>query len=309
MSRAAFVTGVTGTQGRAVALQLVAQGWKSHAVIRQGHVGTEAASELERAGVKLFPGDWDDEPALSAALAGCSAAFVALTPDYRDLSSEVAYTRRIARLAREAGTVKTVVLSTGVMVTQVDAYADLDQNGLTVQVIRSKLASEEVIRTAGFDSYTILRPAFFMANFLSPKVQMMADGLLSTGEWRQALSPQTQMAMVDERDIARFAVAAMEDPACFGGHEISLASQYKTPDELMSDLSRAISHPLKAVYMTDDEIQAEIAVNPLLIQSSLVIRRLGKFIDLDKVRSYGVPMGTFEDYLVREKDDIKKTFG
>ena len=166
---------------------------------------------------------------------------------------------------------------------------------------------EETVKTAGFASHTILRPTFFMANFLLPKVAMY-QGLHEKGRWTLSLRPDSWMPMIDDFDIAQFAVAAMEDPARFNGKGIALALELKTLDVTLAALSHATRRELKAVYLTDEEIEEQRGKNRI-VEAYLVMREMDKWVDMNDAKSYGIPMSTFEVFLEREKEAVKKAYG
>ena len=67
------VTGATGQQGGAVALKLLADGWKVRALTRDPN--KPAAQELASRGAEIVPGDMDHPRELEAAFAGASRIF------------------------------------------------------------------------------------------------------------------------------------------------------------------------------------------------------------------------------------------
>lgn len=64
----------------------------------------------------------------------------------------------------------------------------------------SKWEIEEAVRGANFPTYTILKPAFFMENFILPKVSYMFPDLLQ-GKLVPAILPTTKVAVVATKDI------------------------------------------------------------------------------------------------------------
>lgn len=119
--------------------------------------------------------------------------------------------------------------------------------------------------------------------------------------------PTTQLPLVDHEDIANFVVAAFEDPAKFSGRVLEIAAQLWTPGEVLVALSAATGKKLSARYQTDEELEAALATNPVAV-GQLYQRDMADAVDMEKVKSWGIPMGTFEDFLQREKKALDETY-
>ncbi|OAA63368.1 NmrA family protein [Niveomyces insectorum RCEF 264] len=297
-----FVTGLTGTQGGAVARLALEKGWGVRGVVRTPD--SPAAVALASQGAELVPGDYDDAQALAHAFVGCTAAFIALRPNPADVGAEPRWARSLLTIAKARG-VKTVVCSTAVGLGKLEQLDGYTPGTLFAQLILGKRDVDEAVRTAGIDHWTLLHPASFMANFLEPKVAMYA-GFRETNTWVSALRPDTQLPLIDERDIAVFAVAAVEDPATFHGQELDLGLEALTASEIMAALSAASGKALKAAYLSEEEIAANMS-SPL-VAGSLALRSLKSLVDFDKIKEYGIPLSTFTQYLERNKDAVKKTY-
>ena len=297
-----FVTSATGTQGEAVARQLRQLGWNVRATVRDPNAAP--AKHLESLGVSLTIGDWDNREALKTAISGSDSLFLNMRPTLQDMGVERVQAKRILDVAKEAG-VKHVVYSSAATIDRLHEL-DLDPNSIVAQSLYSKEAIEELVRSAGFPSWTILRGPFFMANFLQPKI-LMYPGLVETNTWTIALRPDSAIPMVDCEDLGKFAVAAFQDPARFHAHGIAVAGDVLTPPQMMEQLSAATGRELKAVFLTDEEIEAQSVTN-LFIKGQLLIRDMNKFVELDQVGSWGIPVTTFKAFLERETQAIKETW-
>jgi uncharacterized protein YbjT (DUF2867 family) len=228
-----FITSATGTQGYAVAKQVCQLGWGAHATTR--NIDTPTAKALQDIGVQLTKGDWDNEAALKASISGCTLLFLNTLPNLAVANLEQTQCKLILSLAKAAG-VSHVVYASTFGANNPERITDWDPNNIVGQVMLSKHAIEEAVHSAGSQAWTILRPGFFMANFLEPKVRMYG-GLNKTGVWTTALTPETDLPLVDQEDIARFVMAAFQDPGKFNGAEIELASELKKPEECMTILT------------------------------------------------------------------------
>ncbi|CAK7212739.1 hypothetical protein SCUCBS95973_001565 [Sporothrix curviconia] len=298
-----FVAGVTGCQGRAVVHHALKKGWTIHGLTR--NPASEAASALTAQGVQLTQGDYDDTAALETAMKGCMAVFFALVPNFADPSAEERWAVSIVAVAK-ATSIQAVVVSTGLGSGNPEQLTGWEEGSLIAQVMRSKQRVEAVVTSAGITNWTVLRPGFFMANFLVPKVTMY-QGFRETGVWTTALLETTRLPLVDDLDIGAFAVEALARPNEFRGKTVAIGFDVRTPGQILQVLSAATGRKLKAKFLEGDELDKAKAANPV-ISSYLLMRDMVSLVDIDEVKSFGIPMGTFEEYVQRRIDDAKVTF-
>jgi uncharacterized protein YbjT (DUF2867 family) len=90
----AFVTGATGYQGGATARELLKSGVKVHALVRGP--SSKSATDLQRLGAHLFPGDFDNLSSLHAALRGATAVFLNVLPITSDTEREVIHAKKLS---------------------------------------------------------------------------------------------------------------------------------------------------------------------------------------------------------------------
>ena len=90
-----------------------------------------------------------------------------------------------------------------------------------------------MVRSLGFPSYVILRPVFFMENWLSPWFKPGID----QGKLMVGLRPDTVLQMIAVRDIGRFGRLAFERHQELNGRAIDIAGNQLTMPETASILS------------------------------------------------------------------------
>ncbi|KAL5339539.1 hypothetical protein BJX70DRAFT_363919 [Aspergillus crustosus] len=297
-----FVCGATGTQGGSIINALPGTNLKARAIARDPTTTTSQA--LKTAGVTLLKGDFDDEDSLRTSIQGCAGLFLNLMPSFTDATQELAQAKRIISVAKEVG-VEHIVYSSG-LVHQAEKSPYWDPTSFVAGVVRSKLIIEAEVRAAGFKYYTILRPGSFMTNYLAPFVRMY-PGLVEKGEHTTASLPDTIIPMVDPSIIGKFAVAAFQDPSRFNAKEIELASELLVLGDIMRSLTKATGTEKKVNYMSQDEIDIQVKTNPFL-SSQLIARNMAECVNMDEVRSWGIPLGTFDEFLEREKERVAKTY-
>ena len=95
-----------------------------------------------------------------------------------------------------------------------------------------------MVRDAGFPVYTVLRPGFFMENFLRPMADYMFPDL-RRGQLVTAVAPQTLMHLVAVDDIGQAAAAALNDPVGYDGAAVELAGDLQTMGQIAHALGQA----------------------------------------------------------------------
>mgnify|MGYP003694281441 CR=1 FL=1 len=181
-----LVTGVTGKQGGAVARELVASGVRVRGMTR--HPESDAARAMQKLGVEIVAGDFDDEASVKRALVGAWGAFSVQNTLEVGVEREEEQGKRFAKLAREAGIQHLVYSSVA------SAHR---QTG--IPHFENKWRIEQTIRDLGFPTHVVLRPVFFMENLTSPSfVPAIQQGQLAVG-----MEPTTVLQMIAVQDIGR----------------------------------------------------------------------------------------------------------
>jgi uncharacterized protein YbjT (DUF2867 family) len=222
-----LVTGATGQQGGAVTRELLSQGHSVRAMTRKPE-GAKAR-QLAELGATLVQGDLDDRTSLERALDGAWGAFAVQNTWEAGVEVEETQGKRLAEIAKDAGVQQLVYSSVA---------AAHRQTG--IPHFDNKWRVEETIRGLGLPSYTIMRPVFFMENFLSPWFKPAIDeGKLTVG-----IKPETSLQMIAVSDIGKYGALAFEKHVEFSGRAIDLAGEERTMPEAAQTLSQAIGRPV-----------------------------------------------------------------
>ncbi|KAH6849632.1 hypothetical protein B0I37DRAFT_403620 [Chaetomium sp. MPI-CAGE-AT-0009] len=277
-----FVCGATGAQGGRLARRLKAIGWGVHTTVRDPN--SSAARSLSSIGVEITLGDWNNEHALEQSLTGCQMLFLNLYPTLHDITLELKQAQSILRIAKAAH-IKHIIYSSSI------PLESSDPTSLPALARASKRNIEQATRSAGFAAWTILRPAYFMTNLIRPNVDRLYPRASETGVFTLALRPNTALALIDPDDIAKFAVAAFQDPARFHGQTVDLAAAATPVEEVLALLSRAAGRGLRGEYLSDAEIEARKRVDPFV--SGQVDLRDAAVLDLEKAMGWGISLGLF----------------
>lgn len=298
-----FVCGATGAQGGALTHHLLENNIKVRAITRD--VNSPAATKLLSRGVSLTEGDFDDEQCLIKGMTGGTTLFLNLMPNHTNPTGELDQAKRILAVAKQVG-INHVIYTSAMGTTNPERLPHWNPNSLVGVALLTKQAIEDQVRNSGFERWTILRPGNFMSNFLNPLVRMY-QGLVETGVFKTAFTRETVLPMVDPNDIGKFAAAAVMDPARFNGKEMQIASQMMDVEEVMRDLSHATGKTLSASFLPEEEIERQSQQNPLLTVQ-VVMRDMSQFVDMKEVRKWNIDLGTFEQFLEREKERVDQTY-
>ena len=220
-----LVTGATGTVGSEVVGQLVAAGQRPRALVR------DAAAARQRLGGRpdVAVGDLDRPEALDRALDGAERVFLLTVPGPRQLGQEEA----VIEAARRAGVRQIVRLS----------RAGADERS-RLRVARFHWQAEQQLRRCGIAA-TILRPPMFMQNLL---FMVRGSGISSAiGDGR--------VAMVDTRDVAAAAVAALTTDGHTGKTYVLTGPQAVGLEDAASLLSRQLGIQIRYVRLAPGDVR------------------------------------------------------
>ncbi|KAK0712205.1 hypothetical protein B0T21DRAFT_352447 [Apiosordaria backusii] len=311
---AVFVTSATGSVGSALCRQLRDLGWGVRATTQ--NLDSPSAKALQEVGVELTLGDWDNEEALRAGLTGCDKLFVCLLPDLQDFNKVPNRAKNIAAIAKAAGVRQVVGLTTlgAFAVEEGSEPPSAHAPGpFFVQHLHAKKRVEQALIDGGFDHWTILRPGFFMANFLEPKIHMGYTEIRENGTWTNSMTASSPLGLVDHVDIARFAVATFQNPDTFHGRRLGVVSEEPLVQEALDTLAAAIGdgRSLKANFLSDEECaKAQAEGGWRFFSSEPCVRYMADYTNLEELNKL-LPGGltTFKEFLEREKEGVKETYG
>jgi uncharacterized protein YbjT (DUF2867 family) len=212
-----LVTGATGRQGGAAVRRLRERGFSVRALTRDPD--QPKARVLTGPGTEVVRGDLDDQASLTRALEGVHGVF-SVQGDDAGGENEARQGINLADAAKRARISHLVHSSV--------AAADQDTG---VPDFAIKLRIEEHIRESGL-RYTILRPVFFMENWVTMRSS------IETGNLALPLEPATRLQMIAADDVGAFATLAFEHPGKWQGHTVDIAGDEFSMNELAAAFSR-----------------------------------------------------------------------
>jgi uncharacterized protein YbjT (DUF2867 family) len=227
-----LVTGATGLVGGAVVRQLAAQGVPVRALVRS----PEKAAALAGPNVETVVGDFDRPETLGPALKGVNRALLISHHDVRQVELQ----GNFVEAARRAGGVHVVKLS-GLAT----APGSPSQSG------RWHAETEAQIRDAG-QPWTFLHPPYFMQNLLRAASAIAAHRVLT------AAMKDGRIAMVDARDVAAVAAAALTAPGHEGQTYAITGPDSLSHAEVAAILSETIGRPIAYKDISLDALREQL---------------------------------------------------
>jgi uncharacterized protein YbjT (DUF2867 family) len=236
-----LVTGATGRQGGATARALLQAGHRVRALTRRPEVAP--AQELAALGAELVRGDFEDPASLSRALEGTEALFAVSTPfeSEQGPAAELRQGRALVDAAKAAGVGHVVFTSA--------ANAD---RGTGIPHFESKYEVERYLIASGLP-YTVLAPASFMENLLTP----MRLPALQQGVVASPLPAGCKVKQISVEDIGRFAALVLERREQFSGHRVDLAADDSSGEEMAEILSRVLGRPMRCSVLPRALLQVQ----------------------------------------------------
>jgi uncharacterized protein YbjT (DUF2867 family) len=227
-----LIIGGTGKVGREVVKQLAQKKIPARVLVRSAH------AEIEKLGLESVTGDWTNLASVDAALRGVDRVFL-LTPPMPD---EAARKSAIIDAAKRAH-VKYIVLQSG-------AGASADSE---ISQARQHARADDYLKDSGL-AYTILQPYFFMQNVIGQAAAIASQGAVygNFGSGR--------LAMVDARDIAAVAVAALAEGGNHRGQTYVITGRAAiTHAEAAQTLSSVLGKTIGYVNLPSQQLVKAIA--------------------------------------------------
>jgi uncharacterized protein YbjT (DUF2867 family) len=216
-SKTILVTGATGTQGGAVAKELLKRGYKVRGLTRNPE--SERAQSMAALGVEMVQGDFDDAASLAAAMDGAYGVFAVTNFWEHGYVTEIAHGEQLIDAALAAGVQHFVFTS----VAGGDTYTGIPH-------FDSKGEIEVYLRDSGL-GYSIVRPVEFMDNIAYNRKQIMSGTYFDprdTGKSHQWIAAS---------DIGFFVGTALDSPKEWLGKELDIAGDQLTLAEYVDMLS------------------------------------------------------------------------
>jgi uncharacterized protein YbjT (DUF2867 family) len=307
MSKSFLVTGATGYQGGSLARLLRSQNHTVHALIRDPT--SPKALALKELGVKIFQGSFDDVAVIKDAISGCAGVFLNPFPTPANPQLQVQHARNFINAAIEEQC--PVVLSTAFMTAQKKSWVGSSPQDFLYLYYSINHIIEEEVRSAAssgkLKSYTILRPAYLMHNYLVPFSFFHYPELPKQGVMKHMYIDGRRISHLDSADVGKIAAVVLQNPGQYDKLEIDLGGQNLDADEAAAIIRKVSGR---------EDIVTEKLVIPdfdTVTKTGLTWHYYANTQDtaLDNKeeveRLFGVKLASFEEYLVRERELLMKS--
>uniref|UniRef100_Q01SZ6 NmrA family protein n=1 Tax=Solibacter usitatus (strain Ellin6076) TaxID=234267 RepID=Q01SZ6_SOLUE len=270
-----LVTGATGHQGGAVVRHLREKGFTVRALTRDPD--QPKARAITGQGVEVVRGDMDDKAVLTRALDEANGVFSVQNSHEAGIEGEIRQGLGVADAAKRSRISHFIYSS----------VASADQK-TGIPHFDSKFRIEEHIRGTGMN-FTIVRPVFFMENWLGMR-EMIENGALNL-----PLDPATRLQMIAVDDIGGVVAAAFERPGKWQGRTFEVAGDEMSMTELTQAFTLVTGHEVRYVQTPWDEFEQragkEITTMYRWFQAA------GYHVDIGSVRQEYPGLTTFAKWL------------
>ncbi|HWC95751.1 MAG TPA: NmrA/HSCARG family protein [Candidatus Sulfopaludibacter sp.] len=257
-----LVTGATGHQGGAVLRHLRMRGFPVRALTRDPN--QQKARDLAGPGVDLVRGDLDDRNSLVRALDEVYGVFSVQDAHQAGSEGEIRQGIGLADAARRSDISHFVYSS----------VASADQR-TGIPHFDSKFRIEEHIRSTGL-KFTVLRPVFFMENWLGQK-----EGI-DAGTLALPIDPGTRLQMVAVDNIGEAAAHAFEHTGKWQDRVFDLAGDELSMSETAEVFSRATGREVR--YVQTPWADFETHAGPEMTRMFRWFQEKGYHVDISAVR-------------------------
>lgn len=224
MAKSILVIGATGKQGYVVVKALLEAGWHVRALTR--NKDNQLLTTLDNERLEIFEGDLNDERKMSEAMKEQYGVYSVqpVIPNQIDQELEQGY--RIIDIAKEVG-IQHIVYSTA-------GGVNRNRTGPHFEAL-AKI--ERHLESSGLN-YTIIKPSFFMDNFL--RIAKVTGEGITIPEF---ISPDIKFAMNSTIDIAQVAVQIFNHPDLYQKQSIEKASDELTLNEVVQIFEKITGKP------------------------------------------------------------------
>jgi uncharacterized protein YbjT (DUF2867 family) len=286
-----LVVGATGFLGGEICRLLAESGRPVRAMVRSSSSEDKVAA-LEGMGVEVVRGDVRERAALDDACKGVSAVISTISampfaydPESNGIQQvDVEGVERLIDAAKAAGAQRFVYTSIS------------DNMNLDFPLRNAKRAVERYLRDSGL-TYTILRPSYFMEGWLGPTVGFdYANGkatIYGTG--------QNAISWIAVPDVARFAVASLDNPAAENATLELGGPDALSPDQVVSIFENIGGTKFEVTHVPEAALtaQQQEATDPMQQSFAGLMRcyAKGDAIDMrETLRAFPVELTSVDSY-------------
>ncbi|MDT3959945.1 NmrA/HSCARG family protein [Staphylococcus kloosii] len=295
-----LVTGATGTQGSAVVEQAINNGLKVRALVRDKN--SAKAQALSEKGVELIEGDLENQKSLENAMQGMYGVFGVTTPsDENNRDQEIKQVTNLVEAAINTNIQHFVQSS----VARAGEHEDFEEWGSgywfeTYWINKAKI--EQIVKHSELTSWTILKPAFMMENWLPYRASHFFPHL-KDDVIKSAFGKQTNIDVVSAIDVGKFAIASFEQSKKFNNKIIELATESLTIDEIANKINEICNRNI-TVESLEPVTAIKEGIRFGIVRAQEWNNVEGYQVDIQKLNQYNISMTTFSEWLKLYKNEF-----
>lgn len=270
-----LVSGATGQQGGAVVRHLLKSGFQVRALTR--NTGRPAARALVDLGAQVVEGNLDLRDSLDRALVGAYGVFSVQDFYETGYDREIQQGKTLADAASAAGVSHFVYSSVGGA-----------ERNTGIKHFDSKWHVEQYIRSINLPA-TVLRPVFFMENWLRIK------DAIAAGQLPQPLSAGTKLQQIAVDDIGGVTALAFSRPDRWIGRSVEIAGDEMDMTESARTFSQQLGHPVKYVQIPWDAFEKRVGAD--LARMCRWFESDGYQADIHALRQEYPPLARLETFI------------
>lgn len=233
-----LVSGATGQQGGSVVRHLLAKRFRVRALTRNKE--QDAARKLANAGAEIVEGNFDDQASLKQAFDGVYGAYSVQNTWKAGVEGEIRQGKAFADAAQKASVKHFIYSSVGGA-----------ERKTGIPHFDSKWEIEKYIQSLQLPA-TILRPVFFMNNWMSMKESIL------NGQLSQPLSPETSLQQIAVDDIGAFARISFTNPDKWIGRSIEIAGDELTLRQTAEVFSEVTGRNVQYIQISWDTFKEKM---------------------------------------------------
>lgn len=270
-----LVTGATGTQGGAVARELLRRGYKVRGLTRDTQ--SDSARVLATMGAELVSGNYDDPASVAAAMEGVDGVFAVTLFWPYGYDAEVAQGMMLVDEAVKAGVGHFVLTSV--------AGAD---DALGIPHFQSKWEVEQYLHQSPLN-WTVVRPVEFMDNW-----QWSRDRFYE-GQLVDPRAAESSHQWIAAEDIGFFVGEAFDDADDWIGVTEEIAGDSLTIEELRQALSVAFGREFVHIQPSWEEFEEQVGEEMRIMYQWF--EEEGYAVDITALRERYPNLQTVAEYL------------
>lgn len=288
-----LVVGATGELGGEICRQLAAKGKPIRALVRAASDPAKVEA-LRALGAEIVQGDLRDRASLDAACQGASAVICTVTSVFRYQPGE-----NDLQTVDAEGVTNLVHAAKAARVLHLVYTSFSGQINIPCPLESAKRTVEERLKASGL-TYTILRPSYFMESWLSAAIGFDGGNAKATiyGDGQNSIS------WISRYDVARFAVASLDNPAARNATLELGGPEALSPLEVVRIFEQVGRRPFEVQHVPVEALQAqqEAATDGLQQSFSALMRAYaqGDAIDMRQtLQAFPLKLTTVREYAQR----------